>query len=191
MPKNTMSKKEFSPEQREELIRGLKARFERNMNRHKGLAWAKVQAKLEASTEKLWSLYEMERTGGEPDVVGHDQKTGEYIFYDCSAESPKGRRSVCYDREALEARKEHKPEDNALGMAAAMGVELLTEAQYRELQKLGDFDTKTSSWVKTPSDIRKLGGALYCDRRYDTVFVYHNGAESYYAARAFRGSLRV
>src|SRR5712691_4892367 len=154
------------------------------MNRHKGLEWAKVQAKLEANTEKLWSLNEMERTGGEPDVVGHDKKTGEYIFYDCSAESPKGRRSVCYNREALESRKEHKPEDNAIDMAAAMGIELLTEEQYRELQKLGDFDTKTSSWVKTPSDIRKLGGAIFCDRRYDTVFVYHNGAESYYAARS-------
>src|ERR1700716_3607798 len=181
------NKKELSSEQREELLRALKARFEKNMNRHKGLEWAKVQAKLEANTEKLWSLNEMERTGGEPDVVGHDKKTGEYIFYDCSAESPKGR----YDREALESRKEHKPEDNAIDMAAAMGIELLTEEQYRELQKLGNFDTKTSSWVKTPSDIRKLGGALFCDRRYDTVFVYHNGAESYYAARAFRGSLRV
>jgi len=181
----------LSPEQREELPRALKARFEKNMNRHKGLEWANVQAKLEVNAEKLWSLKEMERTGGEPDVVGHDEKTGEYIFYDCSAESPKGRRSVCYDREALESRKEHKPEDSAIDMAAAMGIELLTEEQYRELQKLGDFDTKTSSWVKTPSGIRKLGGALFCDRRYDTVFVYHNGAESYYAARAFRGSLRV
>jgi hypothetical protein len=185
------NKKELSPEKREELFRGLKARFEKNMNRHKDLEWAKIRAKLETSTEKLWSLNEMERTGGEPDVVGHDKKTGEYIFYDCSAESPKGRRSICYDREALESRKEHKPEDNAMGMAAAMGIELLTEEQYRELQKLGTFDTKTSSWVKTPSDIRKLGGALFCDRRYDTVFVYHNGAESYYAARAFRGSIRV
>jgi len=185
------NKKELSPEKREELLRGLKARFEKNMNRHKDLEWAKIRAKLETSTEKLWSLNEMERTGGEPDVVGHDKKTGEYIFYDCSAESPKGRRSICYDREALESRKEHKPEDNAMGMAAAMGIELLTEEQYRELQKLGTFDTKTSSWVKTPSDIRKLGGALFCDRRYDTVFVYHNGAESYYAARAFRGSIRV
>src|ERR1700720_4486601 len=184
-------KKEFSPEQREELFQVLKARFEKNMNRHQGLDWAKVQAKLEASTEKLWSLNEMERTGGEPDVVGHDRKTGEYIFYDCSSESPKDRRSFCYDREALESRKEHKPEDSAIDMAAAMGIELLTEGQYRELQKLGDFDTKTSSWLKTPSDIRKLGGAIFCDRRYDTVFVYHNGAESYYAARAFRGSLRV
>jgi len=181
----------LSPKQREELLKVLKARFEKNMNRHKGLEWAKVQARLEASTEKLWSLNEMERSGGEPDVVGRDKKTGEYIFYDCSAESPKGRRSVCFDREALESRKEHKPEDNAIDMAAAMGIELLTEEQYRELQKLGNFDTKTSSWVKTPSTIRKLGGALFCDRRYDTVFVYHNGAESYYAARAFRGSLRV
>jgi Protein of unknown function (DUF4256) len=190
--KNTDSnKKKLSAEQRQELLRALKARFEKNMNRHKGLEWAKVQAKLEANTEKLWSLNEMERTGGEPDVVGHDKKAGAYIFYDCSAESPKGRRSVCYDREALEARKEHKPKDSAMNMAAAMGIELLTEEQYRELQKLGDFDTKTSSWVKTPSDIRKLGGALFCDRRYDRVFLYHNGAESYYAARAFRGSLRV
>jgi hypothetical protein len=185
------NKKDLSPAQREELLRALKARFEKNLNRHKGLAWDKVQAKLEANAEKLGSLNEMERSGGEPDVVGHDKKTGEYIFYDCSAESPKGRRSVCYDREALESRKEHKPETNAIDMAAAMGVEFLTEEQYRELQKLGDFDTKTSSWVKTPSDIRKLGGALFCDRRYNTVFVYHNGAESYYAARAFRGSLRV
>ena len=185
------NKEDLSPEQREELLRALKARFEKNMNRHKGLEWAKVQAKLEANTEKLRSLNEMERTGGEPDVVGHDKKTGEYIFYDCSAETPKGRRSVCYDREALESRKEHKPDHNAIDMAAAMGIELLTEEQYRGLQKLGDFDTKTSSWVKTPADIRKLGGALFCDRRYDTVFVYHNGAESYYAARAFRGSLRV
>src|SRR6266702_2091450 len=185
------NKKDLSPEQREELLRALKARFEKNMNRHKGLEWAKVQAKLEANTEKLWSLHEMEKTGGEPDVVGHDKKTGEYIFYDCSLESPKGRRSLCYDREALESRKEHKPEDDATDMATAMGIELLTEEQYRELQKLGNFDTKTSSWVKTPSHIRKLGGALFCDRRYDTVFLYHNGAESYYAARAFRGSLRV
>ena len=183
--------KELSPEQRKELLGALKARFEKNVNRHKGLEWAEIQARLDASAEKLWSLNEMERTGGEPDVVSHDEKTGECIFYDCSAESPKGRRSVCYDHEALESRKEHKPENNAIGMAAAMGIELLTEEQYRELQKLGTFDTKTSSWVKTPSDIRKLGGALFCDRRYDTVFVYHNGAESYYAARAFRGSLRV
>jgi uncharacterized protein DUF4256 len=185
------NKKELSPEQREELLIALKARFEKNMNRHKGLEWAKVQAKLEANTEKLWSLNEMERTGGEPDVVGHDKKTGEYIFYDCSAESPKGRRNVCYDREGREARKAFKPEDNAIDMAAAMGIELLTEEQYRELQKLGNFDTKTSSWVKTPSAIRKLGGALFCDRRYDTVFVYHNGAESYYAARGFRACLRI
>jgi len=185
------SKKELSPEQRKELLGVLKARFEKSMNRHKGLEWAKVQAKLDTNTEKLWSLHEMERTGGEPDVIGHDKKTGEYIFYDCSAESPKGRRSLCYDREALESRKEHKPKDSALDLAAAMGIELLTEEEYGELQKLGDFDAKTSSWVKTPSDIRKLGGALFCDRRYDTVFVYHNGAESYYAARGFRGSLRV
>ena len=185
------SKKEVSPTQREELLGALKARFAKNMNRHKGLEWDRVQAKLEADAEKLWSLREMERTGGEPDVVGHDKKSGEYVFYDCSAESPKGRRSVCYDREALESRKEHKPADSAIDVAAAMGIEILTEEQYRELQKLGDFDTKTSSWVKTPSDIRKLGGALFCDRRYDTVFVYHNGAESYYAARAFRGALRV
>jgi hypothetical protein len=184
-------KKGLSPEQREELLRALKARFEKNMNRHQGLAWAQVQAKLEANAEKLWSLHEMERTGGEPDVVAHDKKTGEYIFYDCSAESPKDRRSLCYDREALESRKEHKPADSAIDMAAAMGMELLTEEQYRELQKLGNFDTKTSSWVKTPAAIRKLGGALFCDRRYDTVFLYHNGAESYYAARGFRGSLRV
>lgn len=184
-------KKELSPEQREELLRALKARFEKNMNRHEGLEWAKVQAKLEANTEKLWSLNEMERTGGEPDVVGHDKKTGEYIFYDCSAESPKGRRNVCYDREGQEARKAFKPEDNAVDMAAAMGIELLTEEQYRELQKLGNFDTKTSSWVKTPSDIRKLGGALFADRRYGNVFVYHNSAPSYYGVRGFRGSLRV
>ncbi len=185
------NKKKLSPEQRDKLLGALKARFEKNMNRHKGLEWAKVQAKLEANTEKLWSLNEMERTGGEPDVVGHDKKTGEYIFYDCSAESPQGRRSVCYDREALESRKEHKPKHSAVDMAAAMGIELLTEEQYRELQELGHFDTKTSSWVKTPSDIRTLGGAIFCDRRYDTVFVYHNGADSYYAARGFRGSLRV
>ena len=185
------NKKELSPEQREELLRALKARFEKNMNRHKGLEWAKVQAKLEANTEKLWSLNEMERTGGEPDAVGYDKKTGEYIFYDCSAESPKGRRSVCYDREGLESRKEHKPENNAIDMAAAMGIELLTEEQYQELQKLGNFDTKTSSWVKTPSDFRKLGGALCAERRYDRVFVSHNSAPSYYAVRGFRGSLRV
>lgn len=185
------NKKKLSPEQRSALISVLKGRFEKNMNRHKGLQWAKVEVNLEANFEKLWSLNEMERTGGEPDVVGYDKKTGEYIFYDCSAESPKGRRSVCYDREALESRKEHKPKDSAIDMAAAMGIELLTEEQYRELQQLGNFDTKTSSWVKTPSDIRKLGGALFCDRRYDHIFVYHNGAESYYSARAFRGSLRV
>jgi hypothetical protein len=185
------NKKDLSPEQREELLRALKARFEKNMNRHKGLQWAQVQAKLEADAEKLGSLSKMERTGGEPDVIGSDNETGEYIFYDCSEQSPNGRRSICYDREALESRKEHKPEDNAIDMAAAMGIELLTEEQYRALQKLEKFDTKTSSWVKTPSDIRKLGGALFCDRRYDTVFVYHNGAESYYAGRAFRGSLKV
>lgn len=183
--------KELSPEQREELLSVLQARFEKNMNRHTGLEWTNVQTKLEATTEKMWSLNEMERTGGEPDVVGYDTKTGEYIFCDCSAESPKGRRSVCYDREALESRKEHKPEAGAVDMAAAMGIELLTEEQYRDLQKLGAFDVKTSSWVKTPATVRKLGGAIFCDRRYDTVFVYHNGAESYYAARGFRGSLRV
>jgi hypothetical protein len=185
------NKKELSPEQREEFLRILKARFEKNMNRHKGLEWAKVQAKLEADTEKLWSLHEMERTGGEPDVVGHDTKTGETIFYDCSAESPAGRRNVCYDRQALEARKEHKPENTAMDMAAAIGIEILTEEQYRALQKLGNFDTKTSSWVKTPSEIRKLGGALFADYRYDTVFVYHNSAPSYYGVRGFRGALRV
>ncbi|HKI25717.1 MAG TPA: DUF4256 domain-containing protein [Candidatus Sulfotelmatobacter sp.] len=186
MPNVTLSKK-----QREELLRALQARFEKNMNRHKGLAWAQVQANLEASAEKLWSLHEMERTGGEPDVVGHDKKTDEFIFYDCSPESPQGRRSLCYDREALDSRKENKPKGNAMDMAAAMGIELLTEEQYRELQNLGSFDTKTSSWMKTPSAIRKLGGALFCDRRFDTVFLYHNGAESYYAGRAFRGWLRV
>src|SRR5215471_18768262 len=185
------NKKDLSPEQREELLRALNARFEKNMNRHKGLQWGQVHAKLEANAGKLWSLNEMERTGGEPDVVGHDKKTGEYIFCDCSAESPKGRRSICYDREALDSRKEHKPKDSATAMAAGMGVELLTEERYRELQKLGNFDTKTSSWVKTPSAIRGLGGALFCDRRYDTVFLYHNGAESYYAARGFRGFLTV
>ena len=184
-------KKGLSPKQREELLRALKARFERNMNRHKGLEWANVQAKLEANPEKLWSLNEMENTGGEPDVVGLDKRTGETVFYDCSAESPKGRTSVCYDREGLEARKEHRPENNAVDMAAAMGIELLMEEEYRELQKLGNFDAKTSSWVKTPAEIRKLGGALFCDRRFGHVFVYHNGAQSYYGARAFRGSLRV
>ena len=197
MSKITSNKKKLSSEQREELLRALKARFEKNMNRHKGIEWAKVQAKLDLPTggEKLWSLNEMERTGGEPDVVDLDKKTGEYIFYDCSAESPKGRRSVCYDHEALEKRKEHKPENSATEMAADMGIELLTEEQYRELQSRqmagGNFDTKTSSWIITPADIRKLGGALFCDCRYNTVFVYHNGAESYYAARGFRGSLRV
>jgi hypothetical protein len=185
------AKKQLPPKQREELLKVLKARFAKNMNRHKGLVWAKVQAKLEANPEKLWSLSEMERTGGEPDVVGHDKKAGEYIFYDCSAESPIGRRSVCYDREGLESRKEHRPENNAIDMAAAMGIELLTEEQYRALQEFGNFDAKTSSWVQTPSNIRKLGGALFCDRRYGNVFVYHNGAQSYYGARAFRGSLRV
>jgi uncharacterized protein DUF4256 len=185
------SKKSLSAEQREALLKTLKARFEKNMNRHKGLEWAKVQAKLEANADRLWSLNEMERTGGDPDVVAFDKKTGEYLFYDCSAESPKGRRSLCYDRAALDARKEHKPENSAIDLAASMGVELLTEEQYRELQKLGEFDLKTSSWVKTPAEIRKLGGGLFCDRRYDTVFLYHNGADSYYAARGFRGSLKV
>ena len=185
------TKKELSPQQREELLTALKARFEKNVNRHEGLEWAKVHARLEAKAEKLWSLNEMERTGGEPDVVGHDKQTGEYVFYDCSPESPKGRTSVCYDREGLESRKEHKPENNAIDMAAAMGIELLTEEQYRELQKLGNFDSKTSSWVKTPADIRKLGGALFCDCRFNNVFVYHNGAESYYAARGFRGWLEI
>jgi hypothetical protein len=181
----------LSKKQREELLGALQARFEKNMNRHKSIVWTRVQARLEAHTEKLWSLNEMERTGGEPDVVDHDKKTGQYIFCDCSAESPKGRRSICYDREAMDSRKEHKAKDSATAMAAGMGVELLTEEQYRELQKLGNFDTKTSSWVKTPSAIRRLGGALFCDRRYDTVFLYHNGAESYYAARGFRSSLRI
>lgn len=186
-----MAKTTLSTKQREELLRTLQSRFEKNMNRHPGVAWAQVQAKLEANAEKLWSVHEMERTGGEPDVVGHDKKTGEMIFYDCAAESPKERRSLCYDREALQSRKENKPKGNAVEMAAAMGVEILSEEQYRELQKLGAFDLKTSSWVKTPAAIRKLGGALFCDRRYDTVFTYHNGAESYYAARGFRGLLRV
>ena len=186
-----MSKKKLSPEQYEELLKTLKVRFEKNMTRHKSIEWTKVHAKLQANTEKLWSLDKMEETGGEPDVVAQDKKTGEYIFYDCSAESPKDRRSLCYDHEALEKRKEHKPADSAINMAAEMGIELLTEEEYRELQKLGKFDTKTSSWVKTPSEIRKHGGAIFCDRRYDTVFLYHNGAESYYAARGFRGSLKV
>jgi len=177
--------------QREEILGTLKSRFEKNMNRHSGLEWAKVQAKLDANPEKLWSLGEMERTGGEPDVVGHDKKTGEFIFYDCSADTPKGRRNLCYDRAALESRKQHKPKDSAVNVAAAMGIELLAEEQYRELQTLGNFDTKTSSWVKTPDRIRKLGGALFCDRRFDTVFLYHNGAESYYGGRGFRGWLRV
>jgi len=193
---NTMKRikrniKELSPKQREELLRALKVRFEKNMNRHRDLEWPKVQAKLEANAEKLWSLNEMENTGGEPDVVGHDQKSGEYVFYDCSVESPNGRASLCYDREALESRKEHRPENTAIDLAAAMGIELLTEKEYQELQKLGAFDTKTSSWIKTPADIRKLGGALYCDRRYGRVFVGHNGAQSYYGGRGFRGSLRV
>ena len=186
-----MPTQKLPPGQRDELLKTLKARFEKNMNRHKGLDWAKVQARLAAKPEILWSLNEMERSGGEPDVVGHDKKTGEYIFFDCSAESPKGRRSICYDREALNARKEHKPKTSAMDMAAAMGIEILTEAEYRELQTVGDFDTKTSSWVKTPPEIRKLGGAIFCDRRYDHVFTYHNGADSYYAARGFRGSLKV
>jgi len=184
-------KRKLSPEQTKELLKTLKARFEKNMNRHKGVEWVAIQTKLEAGAEKLWSLNEMETTGGEPDVIGFDKKTGEYIFYDCSPESPKERRSLCYDHEALESRKEFKPADSAVNMAATMGIELLTEEQYRDLQKSGSFDTKTSSWVKTPADIRKLGGAVFCDRRYNTVFLYHNGAESYYAARGFRGSLRV
>ena len=191
MSKIKSNTKELSSERNKELLSTLKARFEKNMKRHKSLKWADVQARLEANPKKLWPLDEMETTGGEPDIVGYDKKTGEYIFYDCSAESPKGRRSICYDDEALEARKENKPEGSAVDMAETMGIELLTEEQYRELQQLGEFDTKTSSWVQTPSDIRKLGGALFCDRRYNHVFVYHNGAESYYAARGFRGSLRV
>jgi hypothetical protein len=191
MKKNNSNKKELSREQHEKLLKTLEARFEKNMNRHKGLEWAKVQIKLKAKSEKLWSLNEMEITGGEPDVVGYDKKTGEYIFYDCSAESPKGRRSVCYDREGWEARKDVKPKNNAMDMAAAMGIDLLTEEQYRELQKLGEFDTKTQSWVKTPAEIRKLGGALFCDRRYDHVFVYHNTAPCFYAGRGFRGKLQV
>lgn len=189
--KNVKTKKQLSANQSEELIKTLKTRFEKNMNRHENLKWVDVRTKLDANTEKLWSLSEMERTGGEPDVIGYDKKTGEYIFFDCSPETPKGRRSFCYDREALDSRKEHKPKNNAVGMAAAMGIELLTEEQYGELQKLGNFDTKTSSWVKTPADMRKLGGALFADRRFGRVFMYHNGAESYYGGRAFRGSLRV
>ncbi|MEB8330190.1 DUF4256 domain-containing protein [Flavobacteriaceae bacterium KMM 6897] len=185
------NKKELTLEQRKELFNTLKARFEKNPNRHQGLLWEKVQAKLEANPDKLWSLSEMERTGGDPDVVGQDKGTGEYIFYDCSPESPKGRRSACYDQEALESRKEYKPKNNAIDMAAAMGIELLTEEQYRELQEFGNFDTKTSSWLKTPVGIRKLGGAIFADFRYDHVFIYHNGAPSYYAARGFRGSFKV
>ena len=185
------TKKELLPKQREELLKTLKARFEKNMDRHKGLDWLNVQARLDARADKLWSLREMEDTGGEPDVVNHDPKTGEYLFFDCSPESPKGRVSVCYDREGLESRKEHRPKDSAMEMATAMGIELLTEAQYHELQKLGKFDTKTSSWVKTPADLRKLGGALFGDRRFGRVFIYHNGAQSYYSARAFRASLKV
>ncbi len=192
MKKATGSKKALSPEQREKLLGVLAARFEKNPKRHNGLKWADVKIRLEASNEEtLWSLNEMESTGGEPDVVGHDKKTGEFIVFDCSPESPKGRTSVCYDREGLESRKEHKPKNNALDLAAAMGIELLDEEQYRHLQTLGEFDTKSSSWVKAPADIRKLGGALFGDRRYDHVFIYHNGAQSYYAARAFRGSLKV
>lgn len=191
MSKTKKTSKELSSKERRELLNTLITRFEKNMNRHKDLMWEKILAKLEANPEKLWSLNEMERTGGEPDVVGYDKKTSEFIFYDCSAESPAGRRSLCYDIKAWESRKEHKPKDNALDMAAAMGIELLTEEQYRELQQIGEFDVKTSSWIKTPDDIRKLGGAIFCDRRYNTVFTYHNGAESYYAARGFRGVLRV
>ena len=189
--KGAEAKKQLPPKQREELLRALKARFEKNMNRHKSLEWEKIEAKLKANGEKLWSLHEMERTGGEPDVVGHDKKTGEYIFFDCSPQSPSGRTSLCYDREALDSRKEHKPKNSVTEMAAAMGIELLTEEQYLELQKLGEFDTKSSSWVKTPADMRKLGGALYYDRRYGRVFAGHNGAQSYYSGRGFRGSLRV
>jgi Protein of unknown function (DUF4256) len=191
MKKAASNKKELSSDQHEALLRTLKARFEKHVNRHPGLEWAKVRARLEANADKLWSLHEMEKTGGEPDVVGHDKKTGEVTFYDCSAESPAGRRSFCYDREALDSRKENKPKNSAVDLAAAIGIELLTEEQYRELQRLGEFDTKTSSWVNTPSNIRKLGGALFCDRRFDTVFLYHNGAESYYAVRGFRGWLKV
>jgi hypothetical protein len=191
MSKTATDKKTLSARQTEDLLKTLEQRFQKNMNRHKGIEWGKVQAKLQANPEKLWSLHEMEKTGGEPDIVSEDKKTGEYLFYDCSAESPKGRRSICYDRDGLESRKEFKPNDSAVDMATAMGIELLTEEQYRELQKLGEFDTKTSSWIKTPADIRKLGGALFADRRYNNVFVYHNGAQSYYAARAFRGVLSV
>jgi len=191
MKKNNNTKRELSSKQSEEILRVLKIRFEKNMNRHKGIDWVKLQARLEKNKQKLWSLNEMERTGGEPDVVSYNRETDEYIFYDCSEESPKGRKSLCYDHEALEKRKEHKPKDSAVNMAAAMGIELLTEEQYRELQKLGEFDLKTSSWVKTPAAIRKLGGAIFCDRRYNTVFVYHNGVESYYAARGFRGLLKI
>ena len=191
MSKSKSIKNELPAKQREELLAVLKARFEKNMNRHKGIKWADVETKLKANPEKLWSLDEMEATGGEPDLVGYDKKTDEYIFFDCSAESPKGRRSVCYDDEALEARKEHKPKHSAIGMAAEMGIEILTEEQYRELQQSGEFDTKTSSWVQTPAEIREHGGAVFCDRRYGQVFLYHNGAESYYAARGFRGSLRI
>lgn len=186
-----MNQKKLLPGQREELLHVLKARFEKNRSRHKNIEWPAVQARLEADAGKLWSLQEMEKTGGEPDVIGYDEKKDEYIFCDCAAESPKGRRSLCYDREALESRKEHRPANSAVDMAAAMGIELLTEEQYRALQQLGNFDLKTSSWVKTPADVRKLGGALFCDRRYNKVFLYHNGAESYYAARGFRGLLRV
>jgi hypothetical protein len=191
MKNTTSNKKKLSSKESEELLSTLKTRFEKNRSRHKDIEWAKVQSKLQANAEKLWSLSEMERTGGEPDVIACDRKTGEYIFYDCSAESPAGRRSVCYDQEALESRKEHKPKNSAMGMAAAMGIELLSEEQYLKLQQLGHFDAKTSSWVKTPAEIRELGGAIFCDYRYGKVFVYHNGAESYYAARGFRGSLRV
>ena len=191
MAKEAISKRKLSSQQQQELLTVLKARFEKNMSRHKGVEWGKVQARLEANSEKVWSVNEMEKSGGEPDVIGFDKKTGEYIFCDCSAETPKGRRSICYDHEALQSRKEHKPKDSAMGMVADMGIEILTEEQYRQLQQLGEFDTKTSSWVKTPADIRKLGGAVFCDRRYDHVFLYHNGAESYYAARGFRGLLRV
>lgn len=191
MSKNKIDKKGLLPQQREQLLKTLKARFEKNMHRHKSLSWEKVQARLDAHTEKLWSLNEMELTGGEPDVIGFDKKTGEYIFYDCSSESPKERRSICYDREGLESRKEHRPANSAVDMATAMGIDILTEEEYKDLQSFEEFDIKTSSWIKTPAEIRKLGGALFCDRRYNHVFVYHNGAQSYYASRAFRGSLKV